>query len=135
MKGSKILYDKKRNIIRDTMTRTKGTIDSSMKEKYNLSSVSKPHEYVNVFLPLNKRRHVLFSDEANRPKFEGDFETICKWINMKAEYEGAGPQGSYYPDYVPLTPVEVRQHYAVYILHGLLPSQQIVMKFNAKAKD
>ena len=96
-----------------------------MKEKYNLLSTSKPHKYVNIFLPLNKQRHGFLSDEANRPKFEGDFETICKWTNMKAEYAGAGPQGSYYRDYVPFTPVEVCQHYAVYILHGLLPSPWI----------
>ena len=55
MKGGKILYDKKRNIIHDTIVRTKGIIDPAMKEKYNLSSTSKPHKYVNVFLLLNKQ--------------------------------------------------------------------------------
>ena len=54
---------------------------------------------------------------------------------MKADYAGAGPQGIYYPDYVPFTPVEVRQHFAIYILHGLLPSPRIEMKFNTQAKD
>ena len=122
MKGGKILYDKKRNIICDTMARTKGGIDPAFKEKYNLLSTSKPHKQVDVFLPLNKTQQGLFPDEPNRPKFEGDFETICKWTNMKADYAGAGLQGSYYSDYVPFTPVEVRQHFAIYLLNGLLPS-------------
>ena len=54
---------------------------------------------------------------------------------MKADYAGAGTQGSYYPDYVLFTPVEVCQYFAIYILHGLLPSPHIKMKFNTQAKD
>ena len=54
---------------------------------------------------------------------------------MKADYAGAGPQGSYYPDYIPFTPVEVCQHFAIYFLHRLSPSPRIEMKFNTQAKD
>ena len=54
---------------------------------------------------------------------------------MKADYAGAGPPGSYYPDYALSIPVEVCQHFAIFIFHGLSPSRQIEMKFSTQAKD
>ena len=52
MKGGKILYEKNRNIIHDTMTRTKGAIDPAFKEKQTLLLTSK----VDIFFLLNKSR-------------------------------------------------------------------------------
>ena len=103
MKGGKILYDKNRNSICDTMARTKGGIDPVFKEKYNLSPTSKSHEYVDVFLPLNKPQRGLFLHEPNCRKFEGNLKIVCKWTKTKADYIGAGPKGSYYLEFVLLT--------------------------------
>ena len=75
MKGGKILYDKKFNIIRDAMAITKVGTYPAFKQKYNLLSTSKLHKYVDFFLPLNKTQQELFPDEPNNPKFEGDFES------------------------------------------------------------
>ena len=62
--------------------------------------------------------------------FTGDFETLAIWTNIKVKLAGAGPGGSYYPDFKDFTVLEIRQHMSIYILNGLSPSPRLEMKFN-----
>ena len=57
------------------------------------------------------------------------------WTNLKAILAGAGQYGKYYRDFVPFTPEEIRQHFALYILHGLSPPPQIEIKFHTQEQD
>ena len=108
----------KRVPVHEEVIQKKGIVDPKFMMKHKISSWSLPHEIVEVFMPLNKQRGLgLFPAGENKkaPKFRGDFETICIWTNEKAHLAGAGPGGSYYPDFVDFTPYEIRQHFAVYI--------------------
>ena len=58
---------------------TKGDADLEFKKKHNLSSSSKPHRFVGVFVPLHKPRGKgLFPTEEakNVSDFQDDFQTI-----------------------------------------------------------
>ena len=70
--------------IYEHVPRTKGMVDPLFKKKHNLSSSSKPHEFVDVFLPLHKPKGKgLFPTEEvkNVPDFEGNFQTLAIWTN------------------------------------------------------
>lgn len=43
--------------------------------------------------------------------------------------------GNYYHDFVDFTPLEIRQRFAVYVLHGLTPSPGLEMKFKTEKED
>ena len=119
------------------VSRTKDIVDSKFRKKHNLSSSSKPHEFVDVFLPLNKSKGKgLFPTEEteNVPDFQGDFQTTI-WINLKAKLAGTGPGGSYYLDFKDFTTLEICQYMFIYIFNGLSPSPRLKMKFNAQSVD
>mmetsp|Transcript_10595 Transcript_10595/g.12010 ORF Transcript_10595/g.12010 Transcript_10595/m.12010 type:complete len:341 (-) Transcript_10595:756-1778(-) len=113
-------------------------VDPGFMKKHDISSRSLPHEIVDAFMPLHKQRgRSLFPNggEKKAPNFRGDFETICIWTNAKAKLAGAGPGGSYYPDFVDFTPIEIRQHFSVYIHQSLSPCPRVEMKFKSQAED
>ena len=56
--------------------RTKGAVDLEFRKKHNLSSSSKSHKFVDIFLPLHKLRgkDLFPTEEAkNVPNFQGNF--------------------------------------------------------------
>ena len=60
--------------------RTKGGVNPEFRKKHNLSSQSKPHKFMDVFLPLHKPRGKgLFpTEEAKKvPDFQGYFQTLA----------------------------------------------------------
>ena len=57
---------------------------------------------------------------------------------MKAIIENTGELGDksgLYPDFVPFTCNELRQHIGVRILHGVAPTPRLEMKFKATLED
>ena len=115
----------------------KGIVDPDFMKKHDILSQSLPHKIVEVFMPLNKQRGCGLFPKGGEKKalnFRGDFETICIWTNAKAKLAGAGPGGSYYPDFVDFTPIEIRQHFSVYIHQSLSPCPRVEMKFKTQVE-
>lgn len=83
--------------------RTKGVVNPEFGKKHNLASSLKPHQIMDVlFMPLNKPRGkgLFTTEEATTvPDFLGDFQMLAIWTNLKVKLVGAGPCGSYYPDF------------------------------------
>jgi len=70
--------------------------------------------------------------EKRVPEQPNHLVSIADWTtftNKKAMLANAGPGGIIYQDFKPLTPQEVKQFLALYILQGLSPSPQIKQKF------
>ena len=141
-RNNKLLYkrgvDGKRIPVIDKVPREKGVVDPEFMKKNKLSSRSKPHEIMDVFMPLHKQKGKgLFpsTPDQKSPSFTGDFKTICIWTNAKAKLARAGPGGSYYPDFVDFTPLEIRQHMSLYVFQSLSPSPRLEMKFQTQAQD
>ena len=140
-RNNKLLYrivDGKRIPVIDKVPREKGVVDPEFMKKHKLSSRSKPHEIMDVFMPLHKQKGKgLFpsTPDQKSPSFTGDFETISIWTNAKAKLARAGKGYSYYPDFVDFTPQEIRQHMSLYIFQSLSPSPRLEMKFNTQTQD
>ena len=103
----------------DTCVSKKGTVNAEFIEEYNLTSCSHPDDFIALFLPLNVN---LYSTEKNLPP---TFQLLAKWTNLKATIADAGPNGSCYQGYKPLSALEFRQHMGLYIFNGLSPSPRV----------
>ena len=90
-----------------------------------------------IFAITQTKGKGLFPTEEAKsvPDFQGDFKTLASWTNIKAKLAGAGPGGSYYPDFKDFTALVIRQHMPIYILNGLSPSPRLEMKFNTQVVD
>ena len=65
-------------------------------------------------------------------------DTWTSYTNTKAIMENAGEIGNsngLYPDFVPFTCKELRQHIGVRILHGICPTPRLEMKFRSTQED
>ena len=96
----------------------KGIVDPVFKKKHNLSSSSKPQKFVDAFLLLHKPKGKgLFPTEEakNVPDFQGDFQTLAIWTNIKAKLAGAVPGGNYYSIFKDFTGLEIHQHNIMFI--------------------
>ena len=96
-----------------------GGIRPSFKQKYNLTANSKPWQFADVFLPFQHKENDenLFS-----------FEKLADWTNAKAIMNGAGNR-IYKDEWTPFTPKEIRQHFGLYVMHGLAPTPRVEYKF------
>ena len=98
----------------------KGTYNSEWVLKHNLTPESCPVKFFGAMVP---------------------FELTAKWnsyTNTRATQENAGKIGGkngLYPDFVPFEIRELRQHIGVQILHGILPSPRLEMKFKSQKED
>ena len=54
---------------------------------------------------------------------------------MKAILAGAGTGGTIYKDFTPFSVKEIRQHFGLYVLQGLVLSPRIEMKFKPQRVD
>ena len=92
---------------------------------------------MNKFLPPHKPRgnNLFPTEEAkNVPDFQGDFQMLAIWRNLKAKLAGVGPGGNYYLDFKDFfTPLEICQHMSIYILNDLFLSPCFEIKLNTQA--
>ena len=106
--------------------RMKGHVNEAFKKKHKLSSSSKPWDFVDSFFPFHE-------DKSNDSKDHFSFEKIPRWTNHKATLAGAGE--STYKDFKPFTTREIRQHFGIYVLHGIQPSMRVEYKFRSQRQD
>jgi hypothetical protein len=123
-----VKYDKRtKEPVTKVVTGTCAVINPAFTKEHNLSKKTKPHEFVNIFLPLkNKIR-------TGAGSFS--FEKMMQWTATKAIYADTG--NSYYTgEYVPFSIDQIRKHScAFYICHGLSPSPRAEYKFNPQLVD
>jgi len=135
--GKRYVYeiDRRKNIKLDTKTkrpkkkevsRTKGCVNEDFKKKHGLSSKSMPWDFVDAFIPFKENKRV-----SERDHFS--FEKMTRWTNNKAILAGAG--STTYHDFKPFTPQEIRQHFGIYVLHGIQPSPRVEYKFRSQRQD
>jgi len=110
-----------------TTARKKGMIDPAVKKKYQLNEHSRPEEFVEMLLPrkpnkIGNTEHISFSQ-------------IAHWTDLKATHANAGKGGVYYQDYEPFDVDEIKQHFGLYIINGLVPSPWVEYKFQPQSKD
>ena len=107
------------------MPRDIGGIRPSFKQKYNLTANSKPWQFADVFLPFQHKENDenLFS-----------FKKLTDWTNAKAIMNGAGNR-IYKDEWTPFTPKEIRQHFGLYVMHGLAPTPRVEYKFRPQRVD
>ena len=106
--------------------RMKGQVNEAFKKKHKLSSNSKPWEFVDAFFPFHE-------DKSTDGKDHFSFEKITRWTNHKAILAGAGE--TTYKDFKPFTTREIRQHFGIYVLHGIQPSMRVEYKFRSQRQD
>ena len=61
------------------------------------------------------------------------FELMTKWTNAKAILAGAG--STIYPNWHPFDAKELRQHFGLYVLHGLSPTPRVEYKLRPQRVD
>ena len=105
---------------------TKGFFKKDFMAKCKLTEKSKPHEFVDVFLPFGKNT---VKTNGGGTKEMLSIELMTQWTNAKAIMNGGGD--STYKDFRPFTRVEIRRHIGLYILQGLAPSPQVEFKFTS----
>ena len=76
-----------------------GHVNPEIVKKYGINPASKPEDYAEILLPLN--RHDWIGKEWL------SFHQIARWTNLKAELAGAGPDGTCYKDFKRFTPNEI----------------------------
>ena len=113
----------------ENVSRVNGCVNPAFIKKHNLSMMSTPEEFIEVFFPYAKNPYTT----GNREYIS--FALITKWTNLKAVLAGAGPDGTIYPDFTPFTIKEVRQHLGLYIFNGLTPSPRVEYKFKPQRED
>ena len=83
-----------------------------------------------IFLP--------FSNNPYTSRLKNDFpsfELLTKWTDIKAHLAGAGEGGVCYRDFFLFTINQLRQHFELYIFHGLSHSPRVEQKFQPQGKD
>ena len=119
--------DNEGNPIKQTVSRLRGGVSSSFKEKYKLDKNTRPDEYMEIMLPY--RDNKIFTDK------DLTFQKLMKWTNTKAMLAGAGRYGICYSDFRDFTAQEIRQHIGLYILNGLSPSPRVEYKLRSQQMD
>ena len=85
--------------------------------EHNIAADNIPHEWFEPFLP----RHL-----------------TSQWTlftNHKALLLNAGREGGIHLDFKTFINDELRKHTGIYMVHGLLPSPQVSMKFSSQKQD
>ena len=72
--------------------------------------------------------------KKRRSKDEFSFEILTDWTNNKAHMSGAGKKVQK-GGWDVFSARELRQHFVIYLLQGLAPSQKIKYKFNTQCRD
>lgn len=104
----------------EVKTVKKGRANQEFLDKNKLDHNCKPHQFFDAFLP---------------------YSLTAKWNSYsttKAYQENAGGLGGangLYPDWVPFSVREFRQHIGVRLLHGISPTPRLEMKFKSQAED
>ena len=105
--------------------RERGVPDPVFLSKHKLGPYSYPWEFANAFIPFHQ-------DKKDKNHFS--FELLMQWTNLKAALAGAGTN-IYKGEYHPFSTKEIRQHFGLYVLHGISPTPRIEYKFSPEHKD
>ena len=88
---------------------------------------SHPVEWFNLFPPLKRVKDT-------HPK-SVTMDDMTAWINVKAMIANAGKRGGKYADFIDFTKCELMSHLYLYLLHAILPSPRLEIKFRSEAED
>lgn len=113
--------------MKDSQKRVTGRINPEFIKKHNLNRQTRPDQYAETLLPLN--RNIIDNKE---------WVSFCQWkdwSNLKASLADAGKDGSCYRDFVDYTTPEIRQHVGIYLLNGLCTSPSVEKKFKPQHVD
>jgi hypothetical protein len=106
--------------------REKGRANTDWLRKEKLTPDSKPHEWFEALLPVNKRPH--------DPPSAISIAQWTSYTNLRATTCNAGTP-SLYPTWTRFEPQEFQKFIALYIHQGLNPSPQVSMKFRPASDD
>jgi len=111
-----------------TDVRKHGVVSMKWLVKNKLTMSSHPIDFLDAMMMTN--------EIGVNGKRISMYDKWTRWTNIKAILMGAGEgPDSLYPDFVPFTTAELKQHIGLYILNGISPSPNINQKFQSQKED
>ena len=101
------------NFETESNTRESGCVDPKFIVEHGLTKDTKPEQYAEILLPMNKNMQV--------GKERLYFQQLKDWTNLKASLADAGKDGSCYRYFKDFSTNDIHQGFGLYVSQGLCP--------------